>query len=96
MFFSNNVLPSAITSQNGTAPKPIGRQPYQDRRAITSQNGTAPKLPVLGGRLCVCAITSQNGTAPKPWWSVMLATNRAITSQNGTAPKQGLREVSRD
>ena len=58
---------SAITSQNGTAPKPHVALKGWTGCAITSQNGTAPKPhPVV---LCVhrCAITSQNGTAPKPW-----------------------------
>ena len=36
---------SAITSQNGTAPKQANVGPLAHTRAITSQNGTAPKLP---------------------------------------------------
>ena len=34
---------SAITSQNGTAPKPRHRYAGVRAGAITSQNGTAPK-----------------------------------------------------
>ena len=38
------LLVSAITSQNGTAPKRVALAPSARSRAITSQNGTAPKL----------------------------------------------------
>ena len=42
----NQLLPSqlrAITSQNGTAPKPSLPSVWRGGGAITSQNGTAPK-----------------------------------------------------
>ena len=40
---SGNSLSGAITSQNGTAPKPMGQGDCMTICAITSQNGTAPK-----------------------------------------------------
>ena len=63
----------AITSQNGTAPKPVIDKIIQALSAITSQNGTAPKLSCMVVGHVGGAITSQNGTAPKrraTWLSV--------------------------
>ena len=60
------IIESAITSQNGTAPKPKTRDIPTRFRAITSQNGTAPKHMSLDVSKVLGAITSQNGTAPKP------------------------------
>ena len=56
---------SAITSQNGTAPKQCFVPQDCQLRAITSQNGTAPKHNRGSRPPRLCAITSQNGTAPK-------------------------------
>ena len=63
---------SAITSQNGTAPKQIDDSVACHGGAITSQNGTAPKLPIMAVFRASRAITSQNGTAPKRAISPML------------------------
>ena len=41
-------IKGAITSQNGTAPKPYSPRRAHRMRAITSQNGTAPKRVVVG------------------------------------------------
>ena len=78
----------AITSQNGTAPKPKSSRGEAHHRAITSQNGTAPKLRCGSTSASSCAITSQNGTAPKQKGRRGLRGMGAITSQNGTAPKR--------
>ena len=58
-------LLSAITSQNGTAPKLVRIRETRALGAITSQNGTAPKPQDPLGLRAHGAITSQNGTAPK-------------------------------
>ena len=80
-------LTSAITSQNGTAPKQgLHFSPPLDS-AITSQNGTAPKRSLDNDECGRSAITSQNGTAPKPGGVRRWYLFGAITSQNGTAPK---------
>ena len=66
MYTEHWILPdSAITSQNGTAPKPPSSSGGSKSSAITSQNGTAPKLLHRLTRPGGGAITSQNGTAPK-------------------------------
>ena len=57
---------SAITSQNGTAPKLFKVLVRLLLCAITSQNGTAPKPEISNEVQTLGAITSQNGTAPKP------------------------------
>ena len=62
----DRLVRSAITSQNGTAPKHPMPLLTLTTGAITSQNGTAPKLVSYASRDVLSAITSQNGTAPKP------------------------------
>ena len=62
---SLGALASAITSQNGTAPKQQIVSRKGDQCAITSQNGTAPKPALWEVLKQWGAITSQNGTAPK-------------------------------
>ena len=90
-------LLSAITSQNGTAPKLIITSSCCACCAITSQNGTAPKPPSSRAQHRRSAITSQNGTAPKRcrfpggWRSVRLPVRTALLQNRYTRVAQDMR-----
>ena len=90
---SKPIQESLVTSQNVTAPKPLGVFFMRYSSLVTSQNVTAPKQVVWllcsGSRL----VTSQNVTAPKHVLYPPFFVPGLVTSQNVTAPKPS-KEVS--